>query len=77
MAYVLDVRGSKVGQCSGTVVAPNLILTAGHCAEGMKTGVVKDASGYRVTTGNVDWAAPDDEQRSVSVPGPTPAGRQG
>ena len=30
MAYVLDLRGSNIGQCSGTVVAPNLVLTAGH-----------------------------------------------
>jgi hypothetical protein len=59
MAYVLDIRGDEGGQCSGTVVAPNLILTAGHCAENMQTGVVNDASGYQVTTGNVDWAAPE------------------
>jgi Trypsin len=59
MAYVRDFRGNGVGQCSGTVVAPNLILTAGHCAENMQTGVVNDASGYQVTTGNVDWAAPE------------------
>ena len=49
-------RGNEGGQCSGTVVAPNLVLTAGHCAEDMQTGVVNEASGYRVTTGNVDWA---------------------
>ncbi len=39
MAYVLDVRGDDVEQCSGTVVAPNLVLTAGHCTENMQTGV--------------------------------------
>lgn len=58
MAYVLDFHGDEVGQCSGTVIAPNFVLTAGHCAENMQTGVVNEASGYRVTTGNVDWAAP-------------------
>ena len=46
MAYVLDVRGNEVGQCSGTVVAPNLILTAGHCAEDMQTGVVERSLGF-------------------------------
>src|SRR5271167_668497 len=59
MAYVLDFRGNEVGQCSGTVLAPNLVLTAGHCAEDIQTGVVNEASGYRVLTGNVDWAAPE------------------
>ena len=59
MAYVLDFRGNEVGQCSGTVVAPNLVLTAGHCAEDVQTGVVNEASGYRVLTGNVNWAAPE------------------
>jgi secreted trypsin-like serine protease len=67
MAYVLDFRGNEVGQCSGTVVAPNLILTAGHCAEDMQTGVVNEASGYQVTTGNVDWAAPETEKQVSGV----------
>ena len=67
MAYVLDVRGNEVGQCSGTVVAPNLILTAGHCAEDMQTGVVNEASGFRVVTGNVDWAAPETEKQVSGV----------
>lgn len=44
-AYILDLRGHEVGQCSGTVVAPNLVLTAGHCAQNMQTGVVNEASG--------------------------------
>jgi len=67
MAYVLDFRGDEVGQCSGTVLAPNLILTAGHCAEDMQTGVVNEASGYRVLTGNVDWAAPESEKQVSDV----------
>jgi len=67
MAYILDVRGEEVGQCSGTVLAPNLVLTAGHCAENMQTGVVNEAAGYRVTTGNVDWAAPGPERQVSAV----------
>src|ERR1700677_1150071 len=67
MAYILDLRGDEVGQCSGTVVAPNLVLTAGHCAENMQTGVVNEASGYRVATGNVDWAAPEAEKQVSDV----------
>jgi secreted trypsin-like serine protease len=67
MADVLDVRSNEVGQCSGTVVAPNLVLTAGHCAEDMQTGVVNEASGYRVLTGNVDSAAPETEKQTSGV----------
>jgi secreted trypsin-like serine protease len=58
LAYVVDVQGRFVYQCTGTVVAPSLILTAGHCAEHMKTGVVNAPSGYRVVTGTIDPIAP-------------------
>jgi secreted trypsin-like serine protease len=65
MAYILDAHGDEVEQCSGTVVAPNLVLTAGHCAESMQTGAVNEPAGYQVVTGNVDWAAaPADRQVS-------------
>jgi len=39
MAYVgyLDLSGSAFS-CSGTVVASNVILTAGHCAVDRTTG---------------------------------------
>jgi secreted trypsin-like serine protease len=67
MAYILDLRGDEVGQCSGTVVAPNLVMTAGHCAENMQTGIVNEAYGYRVALGNVDWAAPEAEKQVSDV----------
>ena len=43
--------------CTGTVVAPNVILTAAHCAEDVRTGARFSAAGYAVVTGNVDFAA--------------------
>jgi secreted trypsin-like serine protease len=55
-AFILDSRGKQLGLCTGTVVAPSLVLTAGHCAEDVKTGSINAASGYRVATGEVDWA---------------------
>jgi trypsin len=67
MAYVLDVRGDDAEQCSGTVVAPNLVLTAGHCAESVQTGVLNEAPGYQVVTGNVDWDAPETERQVSGV----------
>jgi trypsin len=63
IAEILDFRGGEAGKCTGTVVAPTLILTAGHCAENMKTGVANGASGYRVFTGGVDEAG----ERQVST----------
>lgn len=54
LAYVIDIQGSYAYQCSGTVVAPSLVLTAGHCAENTKTGVRFKPSGYRIVTGVVD-----------------------
>lgn len=50
VAEILDLRGQEIGECTGTVVAPALILTAGHCAENMETGVLNKAAGYRVLT---------------------------
>ena len=58
LAYVIDIQGSYAYQCSGTVVAPSLILTAGHCAENTKTGGRFRPSGYRIVTGAVDPLAP-------------------
>jgi secreted trypsin-like serine protease len=66
MAFVVDIRGEKAGQCGGVVLAPNLVLTAGHCAVNMETGVTNEAAGYRVVTGNVDWADPERQVSQVS-----------
>lgn len=67
MAYVLDLKGNSAEQCSGTVVAPDMVLTAGHCAEEVQSGAVEEASGYQVMTGNVSLAAPAAERQVSSV----------
>ncbi len=66
MAFLIDVRDQEVGSCSGTVVAPNLILTAGHCAVDLATGVTREATGYRVITGAVTLLAPERQLTRVS-----------
>jgi secreted trypsin-like serine protease len=58
LAYVIDIQGKYAYQCTGTVVAPSLVLTAGHCAENMKTGARYAPSGYRIVTGAVDPLTP-------------------
>lgn len=63
-AFVLDLKGKLVESCSGTVIAPSLVLTAGHCAENVQTGLANPHGGYYVVTGQVDLAATRPEQVS-------------
>jgi secreted trypsin-like serine protease len=42
---IMDVRGEPAFRCSGTVIAPKVVLTAGHCA-----GEPGEFSGLRVFT---------------------------
>jgi trypsin len=58
LAYVVDFQGTVAYQCTGTVIAPSLILTAGHCAENMQTGVPLSPSGFRVVIGAVEPLTP-------------------
>jgi secreted trypsin-like serine protease len=37
--------------CSGSVVAPRVVLTAGHCVEDVETSIIRRAAGYEVATG--------------------------
>jgi secreted trypsin-like serine protease len=69
LAEVLDLRGNEIGQCTGTVVAPTLILTAGHCAEDIETGVINAASGYRILTGAAPGAPAGSEGQVSAVAG--------
>lgn len=66
-AFVLNVRGKQSFACSGTVIAPSLVLTAGHCAANILTGVLDRSSGYRVLTSQVDLAAAGPGQISKVV----------
>ncbi len=58
LAYVVDFQGAVAYQCTGTVIAPSLILTAGHCVESMQTGIPFSPSGYRVVIGAVEPLVP-------------------
>ena len=53
---VVAVFGADGSLCSGTLIASDLVLTAGHCIEGKP---------FVVIVGSVDLAQPDGEQRDV------------
>jgi chymotrypsin/chymotrypsin-like protease len=67
LAKVLDYyHPGLVYECTGTVVAPRLVLTAAHCAENVESGIVNSASDYRIVTGNVDWTVRPRQVLSVA-----------
>jgi secreted trypsin-like serine protease len=67
VAEVIDQLGrQEIGLCTGTVVAPTLILTAGHCAENLRTGTPNAAAGYRVITEGAGGAQAERQISTVS-----------
>jgi len=66
LAYVDYSAGGDSFACSGTVVAPALVLTAGHCAVDLATGALDQASGYAVVTGALNWTASGAQTSGVS-----------
>jgi secreted trypsin-like serine protease len=66
VAEIVDLKGHEIGECTGTVVAPSLVLTAGHCAENIQTGTVDAASGYRVLTEGAGATAAERQVSTVS-----------
>ena len=54
-AFILaaDKKGEGFS-CSGTVISPNLVLTAGHCVEDIESGKKTPTAQYVVVTGSSD-----------------------
>ena len=67
LADVTDlVSQTEVDACTGTVLSPNVVLTAAHCVLNLDTGVPYPASGYTVYTGSVNTQSPSAEISGVA-----------
>ena len=51
LAYIEAQQGSGGFSCTGTVVAPRVVLTAAHCAEDIERGTFTPPGQYAVATG--------------------------
>jgi secreted trypsin-like serine protease len=54
LAYIEAVEGKGGFSCTGTVVAPRVVLTAAHCVESIEKGTITPAAGYALSTGVAD-----------------------
>jgi secreted trypsin-like serine protease len=69
--YIAHVE-ARVGQglefaCTGTVVAPRVVLTAGHCVDDVDLGSLTPADAYSVTTGSADSRGTGGQRFDVSA----------
>jgi secreted trypsin-like serine protease len=84
--WLAAIQGEEPGGgffgCTGTVVAPKVILTAGHCVENLETSTIYPGSGYAVATGIADLDQLQRQNvslvsRAVLYPGFSPATLRG
>lgn len=66
MAFVVVSEGQELLVCSGSVIAPRVVLTAAHCVLNEETGALRDAASYRVVTGVVNWTSPERQVSTVT-----------
>jgi len=83
LAYIQAEESTDEGfACTGTVIAPRVVLTAGHCVEDIETGKLTPAHDYRVATGvaNLHDIKPENVfkvVRTATFPGFDPGATRG
>lgn len=66
LARIVAFDGARVMTCSGSVIAPNIVLTAGHCAVDETTLALLPAADFDVTTGTRNWLTSPGQVSAVS-----------
>lgn len=67
LAFVTSqISATSAMACTGTVIAPAVVLTAAHCLVDETTGTVRSASGVTVVTGRTDRGAPGGQVLTAS-----------
>jgi len=66
MAFIVVSEGEEILTCSGSVIAPKVVLTAAHCVVNEETGAQRSAAAYRVITGVVNWKSPERQVSTVT-----------
>jgi secreted trypsin-like serine protease len=49
LTFVIHLAQNESYACTGTLIAPRLILTAGHCVEDVATKALRSTSGFRLS----------------------------
>jgi secreted trypsin-like serine protease len=67
MAFVVyfEKEGGAI-VCSGSVIAPRVVLTAAHCTYDEQKSALNEAAGYVVVTGAVNWTYPERQLSEVT-----------
>jgi len=66
MAFIVVSEGEELATCSGSVIAPRVVLTAAHCVLNEETGTLRSAASYTVVTGVVNWTSPERQVSAVT-----------
>jgi hypothetical protein len=69
LAFIEGVAATSGYACTGTVVAPRVVLTAGHCVEDIESSSITEPTKIAVATGvsNLTKIAPDQISQVVQV----------